>query len=202
MSNQFFKAVALSTALLLCTTSLAAYAAEVSVGGVSASIGGGGVGGTLSGSGGGVSVGGGSGGATASATAGGGGGNIASGGAGARGSTLDFSIGSGGGPLASVDSKGNPANGGSQSSGAVNLGSLLDGLNLGDITSGGAGGGSGSGVGAGAGGGGVAPGVRAIAAGLSSADQAVLKLRCRNVLASPSGFSRDVVQFCRMIAKL
>ena len=58
-------------------------------------------------------------------------------------------------------------------------------------------GGGGSGAG-----GGVSPGVRAIASGLSGGDQAVLKLRCRNVLASPGGFKRDVVQFCRMIAKL
>ena len=41
-----------------------------------------------------------------------------------------------------------------------------------------------------------------IAAGLSTTDQAVLKLRCRNVLGHPSGFSRDLVQFCRMIARL
>ena len=41
MSYKFFKAAALSTALLLSTTSL--YAAEVSVGGISANVGGGGV---------------------------------------------------------------------------------------------------------------------------------------------------------------
>jgi len=45
-------------------------------------------------------------------------------------------------------------------------------------------------------------GLHAIAAGLSPSDQGVLKLRCRNVLASPRGFGHDLVQFCRMIARL
>ena len=66
----------------------------------------------------------------------------------------------------------------------------------------GGGGGGGGGAGGGGAGGGKTPGLQAIASGLSAGDQAVLKLRCRNVLASPKGFNHDVVQFCRMIAKL
>ena len=188
MSSKFFKAAALSTALLLSTTSFAAYAAEVSVGGV-----------------------------TATANVGGGGGNIANGHVGAGGSSGDFAIGLGGGPLAKVDSNGNPISpGGNHSNAAVNLGSLLDGIDVGGVTGGGGGGGGlGGGGGGGLGGGGLggggaggigggktAGGLAAIAGGLSAGDQQVLKLRCRNVLASPKGFNHDVVQFCRMIAKL
>src|ERR1700694_1477923 len=53
MSHKIFKTVALSTALLLSTTGIAAYAAQVSVGGVSASVGGGGVSANVGGAGGG-----------------------------------------------------------------------------------------------------------------------------------------------------
>src|SRR5437762_1898846 len=134
MTNRFFKVAALSTALLMSTTSIMAYAAELSVGGISASIGGGG--------------------ATASV----GGGGAGGGGAGAAGA------GGGGG--------------------------------------GAGGGGGGGGTGGGGGGGGVLPGVHAIAASLSASDQATLRLRCRTVLTRPAGFGRDLVQFCRIIAKL
>jgi len=214
MSFKFFKAAALSTALLLSTASVAAYAAEVSVGGVTASVTGGSGGVSASvgvgGAGGAGTGGGGSGGGGVAATAnvGGGGGNIANGHVGAAGSDADFAIGFGKGPLAKVDSNGNPVNGGNHSNAAVNLGSLLDGIDVGGIGGGGGGGGLGGGgggaggAGGGKAGGGKTHGLQAIAGGLSAGDQAVLKLRCRNVLASPRGFSRDVVQFCRMIAKL
>ena len=201
MSFTFFKAAALSTALLMSTASVAAYAAEVSVGGVTASV----VrrwerrGRSAPASASAVpvehpapvAVEGGGGGVAATANVGGGGGNIASGHVGAAGSDADFAIGFGNGPLAKVDSNGNPVSGGNHSNAAVNLGSLLDGIDVGGI------GGGGGGGGLGGGGGGRrcgrwrcgwrrdAPGLHAIASGLSAGDQAVLKLRCRNVLASP-----------------
>src|SRR5947209_16271271 len=100
MSYKFLKAAAMSTVLLLSTSSIAAYAAQVSAGGVSASIGGGGISASIGGSGGGTGGSGGVGGVGANATVGGGGGNIASGHVDAAGNTVDFSIGTGGGPLA------------------------------------------------------------------------------------------------------
>jgi hypothetical protein len=110
-------------------------------------------------------------------------------------------IGSGNGPLATVDSADNP-NGGSQTDAVVNLGSLLDGLDLGGIGlpgSDGADGTDGSAGNAGAGGGG---GYQAIANSLSAGDRQRLALRCQSVLVDPTIYKADVVEFCRMIVKL
>lgn len=123
----------------------------------------------------------------------------ASGGAG--GNNANVTVGPGNGPLATVD------NNGDQTDGDVNFGSLLSGLDLGDIDAGDidVGGGNGGNGGAGGNGGfrdGGGSGFQALASNLSSGDRQTLKLRCLNVLASPETHKRDVVDFCRMIAKL
>ena len=111
-------------------------------------------------------------------------------------------LGTGGdGQLAAVDNNGNPIGNDSATNGQVNLGSLLDGIDLGGIggTGGGVlpGGGNGTGVGAGS-----ANGLQRIAASLSAADRAAVQVRCRTVIADPSIYKADVVNFCRMIAQL
>lgn len=115
----------------------------------------------------------------------------------------NVNIGSGSGPLATVDSTSN-ASGGSQIDAAVNLGSLLDGIDLGAAGVPGADGGDGTNGGGGAGGnvGTSGGGYQAIVASLSAADRQRLNLRCQNVLIDPTIYKADVVEFCRMIAKL
>ncbi len=116
-------------------------------------------------------------------------------------------VGQGSGPLANVDSNGDPTTGeGSQTDGDVNLGSLLAGVDLGDIglddigdgTGAGGAGGNGGAGGAGAG----SAGFQRLAANLSAGDRDTLKLRCLKVLANPETQKSDVINFCRMIAKL
>ena len=124
----------------------------------------------------------------------------ASGGAG--GNNANATIGPGNGPLATLDNNGDPTNGGSQTDGDVNFGSLFSGLDLGDIDTGGGTGGNGGAGGNGGVGGGGGSGFQAIASNLSSGDRQTLKLRCLNVLASPETHKSDVVDFCKMIAKL
>lgn len=123
----------------------------------------------------------------------------ASGGAGGNNGTV--TIGPGSGPLATLDSNGDPTNGGSQSDGDVNFGSLLSGLDTGGVDPGtiDLGGGNGGNGGAGGNGG---SGFKSLASNLSSGDRQTLKLRCLNVLASPETHKSDVVDFCKMIAKL
>lgn len=103
----------------------------------------------------------------------------------------DVNVGFGNGPLATVDSNGNPVAGGSQSNGNVNLGSLLAGIDLGGPGDGGA-------AGAGTNGG----GGRAILASLSASDRALLKIRCRNVMADPTVYKSEVVNLCHRVAKM
>ena len=131
--------------------------------------------------------------------------STASGGAG--GNDANATIGPGSGPLATLDSNGDPTNGGSQTDGDMNFGSLLSGLDLGgidpgNIDVGGGNGGNGGAGGNGGVGGGSGSGFQAIASNLSSGDRQTLKLRCLNVLASPETHKSDVVDFCKMIAKL
>jgi hypothetical protein len=104
------------------------------------------------------------------------------------------SIGLGNGPLAKVDSNGNPLGGGNVTSGVINLGGLLG---IGGI-GGGPGGPGGPSVpidnGPGAPG-----GVGAIVASLSGGQQAKLRANCRTVLGNPGGYTRDVVAICRLL---
>lgn len=113
-------------------------------------------------------------------------------GVGAAGSAASATIGMGTGPLAAVDSNGNPVGGGSQTAAAVNLGTLLAGIDLSGV---GVGGGASAGTGgiAGGGGGGVT---------LSANDRLLLKSRCGVVLAAPANYQADVVTLCRLIAKM
>lgn len=132
--------------------------------------------------------------------------STASGGAG--GNNGNVTIGPGNGPLATLDNNGDPTNGGSQTDGDVNFGSLLSGLDLGGVDPGNIdlGGGGNGGTGGAGGNGGVrdggGSGFQALASNLSSGDRQTLKLRCLNVLASPETHKSDVVDFCKMIAKL
>ena len=163
----------LSAALLLGTAIVSLQAAEVSVGGASVSAGGSSASvGTSAGT-------------SGTATVGGGGGNVASSHFDANGNVIDLNVGNTNGPLAKVDQNGNPVNGTSASAAAINLGNLLEGIDVG-----------GGGVAGGGGGG----GVRSVVAGLSAGDRQILKVRCRDVLAAPASFKSDVVQFCRMVA--
>jgi hypothetical protein len=128
-------------------------------------------------------------------------------------------VGSGSGPLATVESTGTPG-GGSQTDVTVNLGSLLDGIDLPDIglpgggSGGGPGGGNGGGgnggggngngnggIGGGNGGGG-GGGFQTIVDNLSADDRALLDKRCRGVLVDPDRYEKDMIEFCRMIIKL
>ncbi len=157
----------LSAALLLCTSVVSLQAAGVSVSGSGAS----------------VSTGTGT---SGTATVGGGSGSVASSHFDANGNVIDLNIGNTSGPLASVDQNGNPVNGTSASAAAINLGNLLEGIDVGGgVTGGGAGG-----------------GVQAVVAGLSGGDRQILKIRCRDVLAAPASFKIDVVRFCRIVASM
>lgn len=183
MRTNVLKTIALSASLLVASASISAFALDVSVGRVSASaLGGGGQ-------------------PAATANTG-----SALGGVTATGKALDSNdgtvadvnlglpdsnkarvkIGTGSGSLANVDSNGNPLNGGNATSGVVNLGGLLGGVI-------GVPGDDGPGA-PGAGGG---PG--AIYASLNSSQQAKLRANCRNILANPGGYSRDLVSICRLL---
>jgi hypothetical protein len=184
MATKALKTLALSAGLLLASATLSAYAIDVGVGGVTASaLGGGGA-------------------PAATANSGG-----ALGGVTATGKALDNNdgtvadvnlgfpssnkakvrIGSGAGPLAAVDSNGNPVNGGNASNAAINLGSIFGIGGIGDDTGGGGGAGAGPGN----------PGQ--IVAGLSSADRAKVRANCRTVLSSPASYQRNLVSICRLL---
>lgn len=84
----------------------------------------------------------------------------------------------------------------------MNLGSLLEGIDLGGVgLPGGDGtdGTDGSGGNAGPGGGG---GFQALANSLSASDRQRVALRCQSVLVDPTIYKADVLEFCRMIVKL
>jgi hypothetical protein len=169
-----FKIAALSTALLLASASLAVQAVEVSVGGSSVSTG----------SAGGDAV-------SGTASVGGGAGNVANAHFDANGNLIDLNIGSGAGPLVTGSQNGNPANGSSATAASVNLGSLLEGIDVGGV--GLPGGGSGGGGGG---------GMQNVVAALSVADRNLLKLRCKTVMQTPTAFQTNVVQLCRLIASM
>jgi hypothetical protein len=179
MRTYALKTIVLSAGLLLASATFSAYAVDVSVGGVTASaLGGGGAPAATANSGNAL------GGATATATALDNNGTAADVNLGLQGNNkAHVRIGTGGGPLASVDSNGNPVNGGNATNGAINLGGLLGPGSIDD----------GSGAGAGPGN----PG--AIVAGLSSADQAKLRANCRTVLRSPASYQRNLVSICRLL---
>jgi hypothetical protein len=170
MSNGILKTYAkmgmLSAALLLGTAAIGAHAAGISIGGNSLS-----------------------------ATVGGGNGNVASAHVGAADNGVNVNIGSGSGPLATVDNNGDPLGNGSQTNAAVNLGSLFEGIDLGGGDGAGGGdNGNGGGISTGGGGGG---GIT-----LTANDRQLLKTRCRNVLGSPDRFEANIVSVCRLIAKM
>ncbi|MEJ0012931.1 MAG: hypothetical protein WDM94_09935 [Bauldia sp.] len=203
---------ALSAALLIGTASIAANAAGITVGGGNGSI----VSGTIGNNS--VNVG------TSNTS-----GPLAtvtnSGSATGNGSSTDANInlgnlngngGSAGSALASVDNNGNLTGDDSSTTGTVDLGSLLNGIDLGGLggiggglpgtggNGGGNGGNGGNGGGTGVAGGGAngGGGSAAIFASLSAGDQGTLRARCRAIIADPSIYKPDVVNFCRMVAKL
>jgi hypothetical protein len=168
MSNRilttYTKIGMLSAALLFGTAAVSAQAAGISIGGNSLS-----------------------------ATVGGGNGNVAGAHVGAADNGVDVNIGSGSGPLATVDNNGDPLADGSQTNAAVNLGSLFEGIDLGGDGTGTGGGDNGGGISTGGGGGGIT---------LTANDRQLLKTRCRNVLGSPDRFEANIVSVCRLIAKM
>jgi hypothetical protein len=176
MNKHLFKSAALSAILMLGTAGFVAHAVEVNVGGTSANTGSTGsdaVSGTTT-----VD-------------------NVANGQFDANGNLVGFNIGPGGGPLVTANQGGNPANNTSSTAANVNLGSLLDGIDVGGMP-----GTPGAPGAAGGAGGGGAGGPQGVLASLSAADRGVVKLRCSTVLKSPRSFKADVVQFCQLVAKM
>lgn len=121
------------------------------------------------------------------------------------GQTVNLAVNDTSGNLVDLNQDGN------QTSGNVNLG--LDGLGLGldDLLGGGLGGllpgdgtgGGNGGGGNGGGGGGLTPAQIASAfGGAAGADQDLLRRQCRSVLANPARFEPNVVELCRVIARL
>ena len=113
------------------------------------------------------------------------------------------------GALATItNNNGNLVNlgqGGGTTNGTVNLGGLGLGGLLPDVGGGGGGGGGAGGGGAGGGNGGgnqSATQVASAYSALGGGDQQAIKLRCRNVLSQPAGYSADTVQLCRLIARI
>ena len=175
MKRHLFISTALSAILILGASSLAVNAAEVSVGAAGVSTG---------------SVGGDA--ASGSATVGGGS-SVATAHFDANGNLIDLNVGQGTGPLVSAGQNGNPVSGTSATAANVNLSSLLEGIDVGGLPSGG---------GTGANGGGAGGGAIGVVAGLSAADRNIVKLRCGTVMKTPHAFNANVVQFCRLVAQM
>lgn len=187
MTNQFAKTTALAAALLLGAATISAYALDANVGNGGVS----------------VNTGGTTGGNNATGNIGQGAGSLvtldSNGNPVDNNSQTDAGVNLGSlfedGPLVTFNSDGTPTQESSQSDADINLGSLLaglpDGIDPGDIDVGGI-----------IGGGGTGAGLQAIVSNLSSNDRQALKLRCRDVLASPSTHKADVVSFCKMIAQI
>lgn len=224
--------VAAASAALLIGTASFSEAIEVKAGGTSVNVGNGKGGATAATVGGnsGVSakatVGGGSNTASGSVKAGnatvnatvGGGNNIAKGTVNLGGDKATVSIGTyGTGPLAKVDSNGNPLSGDSLTSGDVDLGNLLgifsggiggiidDVPGIGGDGTGGRGviGGGGGSGGGGKGGGGIDSGkVKTIVAGMDAGERAQMKITCRGVLGNPTGYDPKLIQLCRLLVRL
>lgn len=179
MRTNALKTIALSAGIFLAGAAFSAYAVDVHVGGISVSaLGGGGAPAATGNTGNAL------GGATASASALGSDGTVADVNLGVpSNNTGHVRIGLGAGPLAAVDSNGNPVNGGSATDGSINLGGLLG---LGGIDD--------SGPGSAAPG---SPG--AIVAGLSAGQQAKLRANCKTVLRSPASYQQNLVSICRLL---
>ena len=183
-----------ASAALFVGAAVPAMALDLGIGGASVSGG--------STSGGGTSVSAGVGGSSVGVTLGGGS-NVATAGAGTGGTGVSVGVGSTSGDLVAVNQNSGTTdatvNLGSGLGGLTDtlngvtgaVGTTLDGIDLGSL------GGGGGGVVGGAGG-----GVLVAFAGLDSADQQRIKLRCRAVLSSPSGFSAQSVALCRLLARL
>jgi hypothetical protein len=167
-----------ASVMFLMTASAPAFALSVGVGGVSASVGGTSTGG--------VSATAGDGSTSATATVGGGGGNVANATIGNGDTTANVSISDNPGNLATVNSDGNT------STADVNLGNLGDVLGNVDVTP--PNGDNPTTP--------VATQVSDTLSSLSPDDQDALKIRCKNVLAGPSSYTRNVVALCRLIATL
>ena len=184
MTRQFLKITALSTALLLTTAS--AHALSVGVTGTSGSS-------SVS-----ANVGSGTGSlatvnSTGSATTADvnlGGVTNADDASGVTGDTATVNVGTGSGALATVDNNGNLVDGTSATDASINLGGLLTGLGLTHIG------------GTGVGGGTTVGGIQTAVASLSTDDRRALAVRCRNVLANPGIYNRDVIGLCRLIARM
>ena len=186
MGTNVLKTIARSASLLRASASVSAFALDVSVGGVSASaLSGGGQPAATANTGSAL------GGVTATAKAlDSSDGTVADVNVGLPGNNkARVKIGTGAGSLANVDSNGNPLDGGNATSGVINLGGLLGGV-------GGLPGDDGPGA---PGAGGPTGGPGAIYASLNSSQQAKLRANCRNILANPGGYSRDLVSICRLL---
>jgi hypothetical protein len=181
MRTNALKTIALSAGLFFAGAAFSAYALDVHVGGISISaLGGGGAPAATGNTGNAL------GGATASASALGRDGTVADVNLGVPSSNkAHVRIGLGAGPLASLDSNGNPVNGGSATNGTINLGGLLGLGGLGGIDDGPGAAGPGT------------PG--AIVAGLSSGQQAKLRANCKMVLRSPASYQQNLVSICRLL---
>ncbi|MEO8667667.1 MAG: hypothetical protein ABI399_04070 [Bauldia sp.] len=204
MNARFLSAVA-SAALFATMAAVPVSAGSVGVGGIGASVGGNSSGGTTAG----VSAGG----ATASASIGGGGGNVASAtantGSNAGSQNGTVGIGTTSGSLVSATQNGSNTNArvnlggllGPELSGLVDdtLGTVngtvnpvLDGINPGGVI-------PDDSVG------GVPPGIGNLPSAFSAmdpAEQMAVRVKCRNVLANPAAYAKNIVALCRMIASL
>ena len=206
--------LAITAAALLLGVSMApANALDLNVGGISLSLGSSGNGGTT------ASVGTSAGGIAVSATLGGGS-NLATAGVGTGGTGLIVGVGTNEGSLLTTSSSNGTTSAnvnlglgglGGTANGLVNtvtdpVGNLLDGGGLGGLLPGGGNGGGGNGGGGNGGGGnggGLTPTQVASAfGGASGADQDLLRRQCRSVLANPARFEPNVVELCRVIARL
>ena len=197
-----------AAALLLGVSMAPANALDLNVGGISLSLGSSGNGGTT------ASVGTSAGGIAVSATLGGGS-NLATAGVGTGGTGLIAGVGTNEGPLLTTSSSAGTTFAnvnlglgglGGTANGLVNtvtdpVGNLLDGGGLGGLLPGDGTGGGGNG--GGGNGGGLTPTQVASAfGGASGADQDLLRRQCRSVLANPARFEPNVVELCRVIARL
>jgi hypothetical protein len=171
-----------ASVMFLMTASAPAFALSVGVGGVSASVGGTSTGG--------VSATAGDSSTSATATVGGGDGNVANATIGNGDTTANVSISDNPGNLATVNSDGNT------STADVNLGNLGDVLGTvpGDVAVTPPNGDNPTTP--------VATQVSDTLSSLSPDDQDALKIRCKNVLAGPAAYTRNVVALCRLIATL
>lgn len=197
MKTRYFLTIT-SAALLLGAVAIPAQALDLSVGGISISAGSGGNGGTQ------VSVG--AAGTGISATVGGGQNiaNVGVGGASVGVGTQTGNLITSNNGATNVNLGGLPVVGGLTGT----VGGVVNGVTdpVGTIL-GGVGGpndpGNGNGNGNGNGGGGLNPvQVASAFGGMSSADQQLLKVRCKSILMNPATFDASMIKLCRLLAQL